>query len=628
MTAAELAQGLARGLQVAATMSICGSMLFRCAIASSAALKSLPGDDRRLLQAFQRSNSRLIVASLIVAILSAGLWLPLQAAAVTDDGSIEQILAAIPIVAWGSHFGSLLLARLALSLLAVLVFWSGRSTWRCWCGLILASAAVVLQVGLGHGVSMAGGLGITLLAGEAVHLLAAAAWLGGLLPLYLLVRSWPVEAARRVVGRFSRLGLGYVLLLTVTIVIQSWVLVGSLAGLVGTEYGRLALVKGVLFALLVGLAALNRLRLMPAMTGAGAALATLRLRRSIAAEIAIGFIVILVAGILLTGEPAIHQQPDWPFAQRFSLVTLSDPDLRLEVLQGAGEACIALASLVLAIFWRRGRWAALAVAALLAWWSSPHLGLLLVPAYPTSFYQSPTGFTAASIVQGGKLFGGHCTSCHGPVGRGDGAQAKPLSVAPADLTAMHLFEHSDGEMFWWLSHGMAGPLGDLVMPGFADQLAEDERWNLIDYIRAHNAGLAMHDSGAWPHPIMAPDTTVTLDQILSPLSNHRGGILRVIAVDPGHAESPALPSVVPMHITTIVLRPGSDGWAAYAVVAGVAPDALGGTVFLVDGDGWLRNVLRPSTDGRWPDQSAFVAAAAEALAHPIVIEGGGHMHHH
>lgn len=627
MTAAELAQGLARGLQVAATMSMCGSMLFRCAIANSAAFRSLSESDHRMLLVLQRRNFRLIGASLMLAVLAAGIWLPLQAAAVTDDGTLEQILTAIPIVLWGSHFGILLLARLVLTLLACLAFWSGQVVWRCWLGLSLAGAAVVLQVGLGHGVSMVGGIGITLLLAEATHLLAAAAWLGGLLPLYLLVGALPVDLARHAVSRFSRLGLGCVLLLAATIFIQSWVLIGSLAGLIGTDYGRLALLKGFLFIVLLGLAALNRLRFLPAMHGADAARATRRLRLSIAAEIVIGWIVILVAGILLTGEPATHQQPDWPFAERLSLVTLADPDLRHEVWLGVGGVFIASASLVLAILWRRSRWAAMAVTGLLIWWSLPHLSLLLVPAYPTSFYQSPTGFTAASIVQGSKLFASHCTNCHGPEGRGDGPQAKTLSIAPADLTAMHLFEHSDGELFWWLSRGMPAPQGGLAMPGFADQLGDDERWSLIDYIRAHNAGLAMHDSGQWPHPVKAPDTTVTLAQISTPLSSHRGGILRILAAGPGDADVPALPSSA-LTITTIVLQPGSDGWAAYAVIAGVAPEVLGGTTFLVDGDGWLRSILPPPAGGGWSDQGAFVSAAVEAAAHPIIVEGGGQMHHH
>ena len=40
--------------------------------------------------------------------------------------------------------------------------------------------------------------------------------------------------------------------------------------------------------------------------------------------------------------------------------------------------------------------------------------------------------------------------------------AKSLAMPPADLTAEHLFTHSDGELFWWLTHGMEGPDGKLA----------------------------------------------------------------------------------------------------------------------------------------------------------------------
>ena len=55
----------------------------------------------------------------------------------------------------------------------------------------------------------------------------------------------------------------------------------------------------------------------------------------------------------------------------------------------------------------------------------------------------------------------------------------------------HIWKHTDGEMFWWLTHGIDDPEGGMVMPGFANALSVDDRWALIDYVRAHNAALAM-----------------------------------------------------------------------------------------------------------------------------------------
>jgi putative copper resistance protein D len=60
-----------------------------------------------------------------------------------------------------------------------------------------------------------------------------------------------------------------------------------------------------------------------------------------------------------------------------------------------------------------------------------------------------------------------------------------LPIRPADLTEPHLFAHSPGDLFWWVSHGM----GEGVMPGFAGVLEPNQRWDVINFIRARAAGL-------------------------------------------------------------------------------------------------------------------------------------------
>jgi mono/diheme cytochrome c family protein len=276
---------------------------------------------------------------------------------------------------------------------------------------------------------------------------------------------------------------------------------------------------------------------------------------------------------------------------------------------------------------RRFRWVNLAIAAVFVWLAAPHLGLLFVPAYPTSFYRSPTGFTSASVVRGSELFRQNCTACHGREGRGDGPMAKSLAIPPADLTAEHLFAHSDGELFWWLSQGMEGPDGGLVMPGFGDRMGEDDRWNLIDYIRAHNAGVAVTPQGQWKRPMKAPDASVTLNDKAVALSSLRGRLLQVIAVTSN--SPPPLPPDSGVALSRVSLTPQSDGWSAYSIVSGIAPEALDGTAFLVDSDGWLRGVFKPVSPGVWPDPKAFLAAARHAQENPIfdTERGFTHVHH-
>jgi hypothetical protein len=176
---------------------------------------------------------------------------------------------------------------------------------------------------------------------------------------------------------------------------------------------------------------------------------------------------------------------------------------------------------------------------------------------------------------------------------------------------------------------MEGPDGNLVMPGFGGQLDEDQRWNLIDYIRAHNAGLAVTAQGQWPRAIKAPDATVTLDGKTVALSSLRGQLLRVVAVGANSRQAPPpLPSDSDMAFSTVSLTPDSDAWSAYSIVSGVAPEALDGCEFLVDADGWLRASFKPIHPGEWTDSVAFITAARHAQENPILDTDAGFMPMH
>jgi putative copper export protein/mono/diheme cytochrome c family protein len=627
MTGADVMLGLARGTQVAATMSVFGSLWFDTILPGPApAYAHRAGANPAVSPPWQALHQRLLRWSrlaVLLALLSSLPWLVLQAAALADTPSFDAIAATIPIVLLDTHFGPLIGARLALLLIAALLFRRDAGRPTRWAATALAGIAVLLQIGLGHGLSMEGGTGVALVLAEGLHLLSAAIWLGGLLPLLAAVHMLAPEDAFPIVRRFSHIATLCVAVLAATIVIQSSVLIGGLPGFIGTDYGGIASLKGFFLLVLLGCATLNRWRFMPRLCGGDAAPAQRHLRRSIVVESVIGLAVILAAGILLTLAPAIHQQPNWPFPYQPTLETANDPDLRDEVLLGATQAIAAFACFGLALLWRRGRWPMLAATALLGWLAAPHLSLLLVPAYPTSFYSSPTGFTGASIVSGAKLFAGNCTACHGNDGRGDGPQAKGMAITPADLTAPHLFGHSDGELFWWLGHGIEGPDGTLVMPGFAGALDDDDRWALIDYLRAHNAGLAMRATGQWPQAIAAPDMTVTWQGRAVPLSSLRGNFLLLAAAS--DKALPAPPSGTTPPLTRVVIDPQADAWSAYAILAGVGSDQLAGTQFLVDDNGWLRAVLYPPPAG-WADAAVIAQALRDAAAHPLTTAGGHHHH--
>ncbi|ATL29001.1 Copper resistance protein D [Streptomyces formicae] len=92
---------------------------------------------------------------------------------------------------------------------------------------------------------------------DVLHLLAVAAWLGGLATLLVaLYRTPSVEEAA--VRRFSRLAFTSVVVLAATGLYQSWRQVGSWSALTGTSYGQLLLVKVGLVVVLVGVASISR----------------------------------------------------------------------------------------------------------------------------------------------------------------------------------------------------------------------------------------------------------------------------------------------------------------------------------------------------------------------------------
>ena len=87
-------------------------------------------------------------------------------------------------------------------------------------------------------------------------------------------------------------------------------------------------------------------------------------------------------------------------------------------------------------------------------------------------------------MQGRHVYPSQCVVCHGETGHGDGPGAGVLPIAPADLTERHTEDHTAGDMFWWISNGM--PSG--AMPGVGDAISDEEKWEVINYIRALSSG--------------------------------------------------------------------------------------------------------------------------------------------
>ncbi len=99
---------------------------------------------------------------------------------------------------------------------------------------------------VGHTQTNDGALRVVRMSADGAHLLAAGAWLGGLLVLmYLLMvaRQLPspdhTADATAALFRFSGMGYAAVAILIASGLINTWVLVGQAANLLSTTYGQL-----------------------------------------------------------------------------------------------------------------------------------------------------------------------------------------------------------------------------------------------------------------------------------------------------------------------------------------------------------------------------------------------------
>ena len=175
-----------------------------------------------------------------------------------------------------------------------------------WAALALASLGWV-----GHAAGGSGLAGLARELNQSVHLLAAGLWLGGLLPLALLLRR-SGEAPFNILlsealPAFSHMGYGAVAAIAVTGIVNTLILAGGLDALVGTDYGKLLAVKIVLYLAMVAIALRNRFRLMPRVTS-GDARANSALYRSVLLEQAIGLGILAAVSLLgIWPPPFMHR---------------------------------------------------------------------------------------------------------------------------------------------------------------------------------------------------------------------------------------------------------------------------------------------------------------------------------
>ncbi len=293
-----------RAIHFAATAISAGALIFGAVVADPA-LRSTPA-----VIAVVRSQIRLIASiGLAIAAATGVVWFQLQAAAMSGLPFGEAMTSGVlSTVLNETQFGLVSKVRLLLAIILAACRWLALGSALCFIAAIAWT---------GHAGSTLGELGNLHLAADALHLTAAAGWIGALVPLALLLAAarrhqalaWG-SLARDAAQRFSTWGIVSVGTLLATGVINAWILVGSIHALIVTGYGQLLMLKLVLFAIMLALAAINRFWLTPRLglsPDNEPQLEALRqLARNSITEIALGLTIFAIVGVLGTLHPAIH----------------------------------------------------------------------------------------------------------------------------------------------------------------------------------------------------------------------------------------------------------------------------------------------------------------------------------
>ncbi|HEY3390993.1 MAG TPA: cytochrome c [Prolixibacteraceae bacterium] len=90
---------------------------------------------------------------------------------------------------------------------------------------------------------------------------------------------------------------------------------------------------------------------------------------------------------------------------------------------------------------------------------------------------NPFTGNAVATAKGKTLYITYCTVCHGTTGKGDGPVGGGLTPKPANHSSQKVQSQTDGTIFWKLTNGRA------PMAAYKDILKEEQRWQLVNYIR-------------------------------------------------------------------------------------------------------------------------------------------------
>ena len=133
-------------------------------------------------------------------------------------------------------------------------------------------------------------------------------------------------------------------------------------------------------------------------------------------------------------------------------------------------------------------------------------------------------FTTTTAKQGEDIFTKNCVSCHGNLGKGN--NLKSLQPPPPDLAGSLTQKRSDGDLFYIITTGRN------VMPSFSNVFSEEQRWQIISYLRSFNKNYVQVLSGFDSGKSKLVKISLILDSInhtlkVNVVANEKSGIVKL-----------------------------------------------------------------------------------------------------
>ncbi len=308
---------IARGFHLASTLLLVGTLAFRCFVAAPAFWAK---PDVAIEESLRTRLTLIVWTAFAVAIVSATAWLVFLAGEIGGVSAADAISKGFArILLTQTAFGDSWMLRAELAFLLAVLLLVPRPNFvlafatdlAC---MMVAAALAGSVAWAGHAAATEGIDGTIHLASDALHVVAAGAWLGALWPLAMLLGSArragdpvSVAIAHQATRRFSIMGLICVATILATGVINTYETLGTLTFSLGTDYNRLLLTKIGLFLAMLVIAAFNRQRLTPMLSDERHhARAMQQLQRNSLVEAGLGLLILAIVAALGRLPPHVH----------------------------------------------------------------------------------------------------------------------------------------------------------------------------------------------------------------------------------------------------------------------------------------------------------------------------------